>query len=164
MRARTATRTCTAATLRPRRTSGAEEEAMKTNTFILAMALLALALPAFTQDFETGEVTFGVLQKDPDTDSSKFLEYRDIPQGATLPAFQFRGRKGDFAYTLYGRDVTQRDQRYFFKLQNDSIKLTADYTGIPHNFGNGGKSLLSPVTENEWLLSNTVQGAYQTAI
>jgi hypothetical protein len=137
---------------------------MKHNTLIVAIAVLAPAVPALAQDYQTGEVTFGVFQKDPDTDSSKFLEYRDIPQGAALPFFNVRGRKGGFQYTLYGSDVTQKDQRYLFKLQNDSMKLTADYTGIPHNFGNGGKSLLSPVTENEWLLSNTVQQAYQTAV
>ncbi|HET7290914.1 MAG TPA: MtrB/PioB family outer membrane beta-barrel protein, partial [Vicinamibacteria bacterium] len=137
---------------------------MKRN-FILAIAVSTLGLPALAQeDFQTGEMTFGVLQKDPDTDSSKFLEYRDIPQGAVAPYFNVQGRKGSFWYTLTGRDVTQRDQRYLFKLQNDNVKLTADYTGIPHNFGNGGKSILSPVTENEWRLSNTVQQAYQTAI
>lgn len=137
---------------------------MKRN-LILAIAALSLASPGFAQeDFEKGELTLGVVQKDPDTDSSKFLEYRDIPQGAVVPYFNIQGRKGDFWYTLYGRDVTQRDQRYLFKIQNDKIKLSADYTGIPHNFGNGGKSLLSPVGENEWRLSDTVQQAYQTAI
>src|SRR6185295_18049997 len=62
------------------------------------------------------------------------------------------------------RDITQKDQRYLLKLGSDSWKLRGDYTGIPHNFGNGGKSLLTPVRENEWRISDTTQLAYQGAI
>src|SRR5262245_17305717 len=117
MPARTATRTCTAATRRPRRTSGDEEGAMK-RTF-LAFVVAAVAVPAAAQeDFQNVTVTFGALQKDFDTNSSKFLEYRDIPQGAVVPAFRFQGKKGDYHYDLQGRDVTQGDQRYRLDVGN----------------------------------------------
>ena len=133
--------------------------------FILAIAGLGLTLPAFAQeDYTRVGFTLGVEQRDSDTDSSKFLEYRDIPQGAVLPILSFDGKKGSFRYNFLGKDITQKDQRYLFKLQNDSIKVSGNYTGIPHNFGNGGKSLLGPVSENAWRLSDTTQNAYQGAI
>jgi len=137
---------------------------MKRNSlFVLAVALLAL--PALAQeDFDDGSITFGLLQKTFDTDSSKFLEYRDIPQGPVAPELSFNGKKGNWRYKLVGRDVTQDDQRYFGFVQNGTVRFTASYFGIPHNFGNGGKSLLGPVTANQWRLSDTLQAGYQGAI
>jgi hypothetical protein len=135
--------------------------------FILATAVLAFAPPALADeapDFSDAKVTVGAAQKDPDTNSSKFLEYRDIPQGGVLPHFGYSGKKGDFRWQIVGRDVTQKDQRYFFDLSKPTFRFSGDYTGIPHNFGNGGRSLLSPVEENVWRLSDTVQQAYQNAI
>jgi hypothetical protein len=134
-------------------------------TFILALAVLALALPALAQeDFDEGELTLGILQKDFDTTSSKFLEYRDIPQGPVAPSLSFLGKKGDWRYRLWGRDVTQKDQRYFGSLDNGTLRFEASYLGIPHSFGNGGKSLLGPTTETNWQLSDTLQAQYQSAI
>ena len=134
--------------------------------FLFAIILGSLALPAAAQedDFSYGEVTLGALQRDSDTDSSKFLEYRDIPQGGVLPYLRFEGKKGDLRWDLRAADVTQKDQRYFLRFGNKRIVLKGEYTGIPHNFGNGGKSLLGPVAENEWRLSDTVQQTYQNAI
>jgi hypothetical protein len=131
---------------------------------LLATALLAVALPAAAQeDFQDVSFTLGLQQKYFDTDSSKFLEYRDLPQGGVLPALRFQGKKGAFRYDLQARDVTQGDQQYRLKLENDDLRLTGAYTGVPHNFGNGGKSLLSPVLQNEWRIADTTQAAYQQA-
>jgi hypothetical protein len=60
---------------------------------IITLAAAALALPAVAQeapDFNTGTVTLGLQQYDVDTVSSKFFEYRDIPQGGTAPNFSFQ--------------------------------------------------------------------------
>jgi hypothetical protein len=130
-----------------------------------AAAVLALAIPALAQeDFDEGELTLGILQKDFDTNSSKFLEYRDIPQGPVASAIGLQGRKGDWRYQLFGRDVTQKDQRYSGWADNGTIRVEASYLGIPHNFGNGGKSILGPTADNEWRLSDTLQRAHQDTI
>jgi hypothetical protein len=159
-----------------------------TRPFIVAVAAAVLVAPALAQDkpaagsstppsaqnpaaaedtapdFTDVSVTIGAAQKDPDTDSSKFLEYRDIPQGGVLPYFASRGKKGDFRWALVAKDVTQKDQTYFVSFEKPSWKLSGDYVGVPHNFGNGGRSLLSPVEENVWRLSDTTQASYQSAI
>jgi hypothetical protein len=132
---------------------------------LLVLALAALAFPAFAQeDFDEATVTLGVLQKSFDTDSSKFLEYRDIPQGPVAPELSFLGKKGSWRYQLVGRDVTQDDQRYFGFVQNGTVRLTASYFGIPHHFGNGGKSILEPTAANDWRISDALQAAHQQAI
>ena len=103
---------------------------------LLATALLAVAVPAGAQqDFQDVSFTLGLQQKYFDTNSSKFLEYRDLPQGAVLPAMRLKGQNGDFRYDLQARDVTQGDQQYRLKLENDHLRLTGAYTGVPHNFG-----------------------------
>ena len=66
-----------------------------------------------------------------------------------------QGKKGDYRYDLIGHDVTQKDQRYSGKLEASQWKVEVDYTGIPHSFGNGGKSILEPLSETEWRLSDT---------
>ena len=151
---------------------------------ILSIALLAAALPTLAQqpapkptptpeplapDFSVGEISLGVQQfdmdkKGADARSSKFFEYRDIPQGGVLPFARFQGKKGDFRWDLAVRDVTQKDQRYYGMIKTDAFRLTGDYTGIPHNFGNGGRSLLQAVNPNEWRLSDTVQQVHQTVL
>jgi MtrB/PioB family decaheme-associated outer membrane protein len=132
---------------------------------LLALALAVLALPAVAQeDFDEGTVTLGALQKSFDTDSSKFLEYRDIPQGPVAPEVSFLGKKGSWRYQLVGRDVTQDDQRYFGFVENGTVRLTASYFGIPHHFGNGGKSILEATAANDWRISDRLQASHQQAI
>jgi len=135
------------------------------NRLAFAAALLALAVPGFAQeDYEEGEVSFGIIQTDSDTISSKFQEYRDLPDGAVAPSFRFRGKDGDFKYDIQAFDISQRDQRYSALLRNDSVKFTGQYYLVPHNFGNGGRSILTQVGEDAFLVSDTLQQAFQTAI
>ena len=157
---------------------------------VTTLACLALALPSFAAeekpkldfsgplfgnllspvdaqeggDFHVGSFTFGVWQRDSDTVSSKFLEYRDIPNGAVAPLFRFQGKKGDFRYDLIGHDVTQKDQQYAGRFEGKAWKFEIDYTGIPHSFGNSGKSILEPVSENDWRLSDTLQQSFQNQV
>jgi hypothetical protein len=108
--------------------------------------------------------TIGAITRDVDTGSSKFFEYRDIPNGGVLPHLRFQGKNGELRWDLNATDVTQKDQTYFLNVEKGTVALHATYVGIPHSFGNGGKSLLAPVGENEWRLSDTVQQSYQNAI
>ena len=131
----------------------------------LTLAIAALALPALAQDdFNVGEVTLGLVQRDSDTISSKFLEYRDIPNGGVADLVRFQGKNGDFRYDIWGKDITQGDQTYRGLIENGTIRFEAKYTQIPHAFGNGGATLLTSVTETQWLLSDDLQNAFQRAI
>ena len=95
--------------------------------FLFAIVLGSLTLPAAAQDAAqertsaTARSPSGAQQRDSDTNSSKFLEYRDIPQGgvAALPAF--RGQEGRPALGPPAADVTQKDQRYFLRFGNEHV-------------------------------------------
>jgi Putative outer membrane beta-barrel porin, MtrB/PioB len=133
--------------------------------------LFADAFPPVTiqegGDYNAGVVSFGLFQQSSDTISSKFLEYRDIPNGAVAPFFRLKGKKGDYRYELIGHDVTQSDQRYFGRFEGKSWRFQVNYTGIPHHFGNGGKSILIPVEQTdktEWRISDSLQQSFQASI
>jgi hypothetical protein len=136
---------------------------------VMTLTFVALALPVAAQeapDFAVGEITLGLWQRETPT-SSKFLEYRDIPQGAVLPFFQFKGRKGDYNYDFFGYGVTQSDQRYYGIFQGKNWKFEGSYVGVPHNFGNSGRSLLSPTNardQTEWRMSPDLRATFQSAI
>lgn len=118
-------------------------------------------------DYSFFVFSFGVGQRDSDSISSKFLEYRDIPQGAVAPFLRFQGKSDTFRYDLIGRDITQKDQRYHGLIEGAKWKVGLDYTGIPHRFGNGGKSILTPISETdgtEWRISDTLQGSLQSSV
>jgi MtrB/PioB family decaheme-associated outer membrane protein len=135
------------------------------NRLALVAAMLALTIPGIAQeDFETGEVSLGIMQTDSDTISSKFLEYRDLPEGAVAPSFRFHGKSGTFRYDLQAFDVSQEDQRYSTALRNDVLSFEAQYYRVPHSFGNGGKSILTRVGEDAFLLSDSVQQSLQSAL
>ncbi len=132
---------------------------------LVAFALVALAPPALAQeDFNVGEVIFGLAQRDVDTLSSKFFEYRDLPNGGVAPWFSFKGKKGDYRYDLYGHDVTQKDQRYYGRFEGESWRFQASYVGIPHRFGFAGKSILNVVGSDVWRISDTLQRYFQDAL
>src|SRR3990172_8033390 len=118
-------------------------------------------------DLSLGVFTFGLWQRDADTISSKFLEYRDIPNGAVAPYFRMQGKKGDYRYDFIGHDVSQRDQEYFGLFEGKKWSFQIDYTGIPHAFGNGGKSILIPDETTErtaWRMSDTLQSSFQSSV
>ena len=139
---------------------------MKRTLFISAILSLVMAptRPAMAEDFQTGEVNLGVQQVGVDTLSSKFYEYRDVPNGAVGPYARLFGQKGDLRYDFSAVNFMQDDERYRAKLGNEKFRLDFDYNGIPHRFGNDGRTLLQGTKEGVWQLSDTLQGAYQGAI
>jgi MtrB/PioB family decaheme-associated outer membrane protein len=136
---------------------------------IVALAVVSAGMvraqdaPA-SEDFHQGEVLLGITQTDVDTISSKFQEYREVPEGVSLGVFRLKGEKDGLSYDVFGQNVRQRDQRYRLRLQKDWLRVDGDYNQIPHNFGNGGRTLLQQTGPGAWSLSNTLQQRFQDAI
>src|SRR5215831_7746254 len=78
-------------------------------------------------DFKSVDVTIGAIQRSNDTGSSKFFEYRDIPNGGVVPHLDFAGKSGDFRWQLDARDVTQKDQSYFLNAEKSGRSVRASY-------------------------------------
>jgi MtrB/PioB family decaheme-associated outer membrane protein len=115
-------------------------------------------------EFAEHRIDFGLQNADADTLSSRFREYRDLPNGVFLPYARFLGDTGKLRYDLRGRNVLQQDASYRLLLAPDSFRLIVDYDRIPHRFGNNGRTLFHEVGPGQFLISDTLQQAHQDAL
>ncbi len=112
----------------------------------------------------SGQIEVGLFQKDVDTISSKFTEYRDVPNGIAIPYFSLRGHRGDMRYMAAGRSVRQDDQQFAFRVDHRKWSLDGDFNQIPHRFGNDGRTLLEQAAPGVLRLSDTLQATLQNAL
>lgn len=98
-----------------------------------------------------------------DRDSPEFLEYRDIPQGVTLPAFRFSGRAAGFEYDLSGRDAGQDDQRYRARVARGRLDVRGRFDDLPHRLGDG-RTLFGQATPGVFAVAGALQRSVQAAI
>jgi hypothetical protein len=136
---------------------------------VFSLVLAVAAGPLFAQDavptnFQFGEIDFGASARSEDTNSSKFLEYRDVPNGFVLPLFRLDGEKNGVRYNLFGSDARERDQRYRLGLEKSWFRFDGSYQFIPHNFGNGALSLENHTGGGQFVISDALQAAHQAVI
>ena len=112
----------------------------------------------------SGQIEVALFQKDVNTISSKFTEYRDVPNGIVVPFFSLRGHRGDLRYMAAGRSVRQDDQQFAFRLDHRRWTLDGDFNQIPHRFGNDGRTLLQQTAPGVLEVSDTLQRTLQGAI
>ncbi len=132
----------------------------------LAVSALSLvAAPASAQTTTTSEFEFGIRQMSGDRSSSKFLEYRDIPEGIFLRNVRVGVDWGAVGYyaTFNARDALEGDQSA--QLQAGKYgrwELTVDFQETPHLFTNTGRSIYSEETPGVYTLSDQIQAELET--
>ncbi len=110
-----------------------------------------------------GQVTVGVLGAD-DVGSSKFEEYRDVPEGVSVPCFSLFSRTDKVDFSLWGQNVSRDDQRYTGWFNTSAFDLSFDYNEIPHNMGNNAHVILAETAPGVWRMSDTLQRAIGTTV
>ncbi|MGZ4886169.1 MAG: MtrB/PioB family decaheme-associated outer membrane protein [Candidatus Aminicenantales bacterium] len=78
--------------------------------------------------------------------SSKFYEYRDVPQGFVFDVFNLNLTKGSRYLTLSAEKIRQRDGRYTLALGDEGL-FKADFTWdkIPHRYSFFAQTLYVPM-------------------
>ena len=114
--------------------------------------------------YHSGEVTLGGQATDVNNNSSKFTEYRGVPEGIVAPGYHLFGQTAELKYDFRGYTIQSDDQRYTLRTDFKGARLNADYTRIPHYFGNDGRSLLTDTGNGVFTLGSGLQQRYQTAI
>ena len=146
-------------------------------TALLAMGFLMATPPATAQLAGTGakpcvttststsggQVTVGVLGAD-DVDSSKFREYRDVPEGFYVPCFNLFSTSSKVDFNLFGYNVRQTDQRYNGWFNTSAFDLSFDYNQTPHNMGNDAHTIMAELSEGVWGMSDTLQQSLGTTV
>ncbi len=145
----------------------------KTFTVLVASLLLFAASPGIALAQDESEfrlwvepLDLWVLEKDQDTNSSKFQEYRDLQSGfwAGLRAY---GESEDGDRTLairlsaIGRDHARYGLDYRLAGQ---YRFNLDYNKIPHLFGNDATLLWNRTAANHYELADSTQLALQEAV
>jgi MtrB/PioB family decaheme-associated outer membrane protein len=113
--------------------------------------------------FSLGEIDFGIQLAHPDTNSSKFREYRDVPNGVFLPFFRLFSQD-KVRFDVVAENVLQNDGRYRLFADIEPVRIRVDYNLIPHRFGNDARTLLHEAARGVLVIDDTIQRANQTAI
>lgn len=124
------------------------------------------AAPTETAKSEvTGEIGLSLNILDGDTDSAKFQEYRDIPNGLYLDSLGLRMESKDGArrYNLLANHLSLKDSRVTLQV-NEFGKYSAEltYDRTPHLFALNGKTIFSNPSRNIFVLPDQVQTDLQT--
>jgi MtrB/PioB family decaheme-associated outer membrane protein len=130
---------------------------------VFAAAPAAFAQSSPSQGFTLGQIDFGVESAYADTNSSKFREYRDLPNGPYLPFLRLFGDDG-IRYNLIVENGFRDDARYRLFADAGPLRVAADYNLIPHRFGNDAHTLLHEVANGVLVIDDTIQRANQTAL
>lgn len=127
------------------------------------------AAPAASQSSEkpanwfAGNANLLLLGRD-DVASSKFEEYRVVPKGVSMPVFSLEGSNNGNAFALFGKNISQKDQRYTGSANTSWMGVSFDYNQIPHNIGNNGHSLWAETAPGVWGMSPTLRKAWGDTI
>lgn len=110
-----------------------------------------------------GQVTVGVLGAT-NVDSSKFTEYRDVPEGVAIPCFNLFSISSKVDFNLFGYNVRQTDQRYNGWFNTSAFDLSFDYNQTPHNMGNDAHTIMAELSQGVWGMSDTLQQSLGTTV
>lgn len=136
-------------------------------TALLAMGLLVASSYAAAQDAPAntsgGQVTIGALGVS-NVSSSKFLEYREVPKGVSIPYVNLFSKTSKLDFNLYGYNVRQNDQRYTGSVNSSAFGLSFDYNQIPHNMGNDAHVLFSELAPGVWGMNTSLRQALEATI
>jgi hypothetical protein len=123
---------------------------------VLVASSFAAAQPAPATTTVGGEVTVGALGTS-DVTSSKFYEYRALPNGANLPFLNLFAWKGDNGFTFDAQNVRQTDQRYSGRASVNWFGVAFDFNSIPHNMGFDGLAIHTETAPGVWSMSSTLR-------
>jgi MtrB/PioB family decaheme-associated outer membrane protein len=145
-------------------------------TALAAGAILWASLaPLAAQEAAQGEAkgfSFNVdpfvltyLNSDSDTDSAKFMEYRDLEDGVTgFLRLSGKSADGERFLDLNADNIGYDDARYTFGYGSvGRYSLVVDYNLIVHNFGNNGRMLFNRTGPGRYEIADATQIALQNA-
>jgi len=105
-----------------------------------------------------GVVTLDLIGRS-DVGSSKFDEYRVVPEGASVPILNVFRTTDKFDFNLQAFSIAQGDQRYTGWANFTGVGIAFDYNQIPHNMGNNGLVIFNETSPGLWSMSETERKA-----
>lgn len=142
--------------------------AKKISAFV-AMGLLMAAstvaaqqkAPAITSG---GEITFRSLGQDFGVESSKFTEYREVPNGLAIPHLNIWSSGGKIDFNLTGYNVQQKDQQFLGQVKAAGLGLKFNWNSIPHEMGNNANLIFNQTATGVWSMDSNLRQYLQNAV
>lgn len=122
------------------------------------------AAPATVTPLFTNFIGAGLQGRNVDTNSSKWEEYRDIPEGLVGPELRLFGSTANNTWLVTAEKIQEEDRRFDVRFDSDVIGIDFFYDQIPHRLGNEAKSVLNRVSEDQWGLADNAQRQIQSAL
>lgn len=120
--------------------------------------------PEKTESLFTNIVGAALQGANVDTGSSKFEEYRDVTRGLAGPDFRVFHETERSSFLATAENLAQDDRRLTFSADTPIAELLVFYDAIPHRLGNNARSILTPVSNQAWGLSDLAQLSLQTQL
>ena len=99
-----------------------------------------------------------------DVSSSKFEEYRIVPKGVSMPVFTLQGSRNGNDYALFGKNISQLDQRYTGWATTSWLGVRFDYNQVPHSMGTDAKTIHTETGPGIWSMNATTRKALGDAV
>jgi hypothetical protein len=115
--------------------------------------------PLFSNRLGTALQAFDV-----DTESSKFEEYRTVPEGVAGPDLRLFNESDAVRLLVTGTRIAHDDRRFDVNLEHAWIGAEAFYDEIPHRLGSNTGSILNRTAKESWEINDLVQQSLQSAI
>ncbi len=132
--------------------------------FIALMLLFPATLIAEEEASVSGEGSVIVKAVDGENESSKFMEYRDLPDGVTGSLNLFLRKSDTYFLEFNAKNIALDDQ--YFKLSTGRYGLftiDASYNKIPHRFAYDAKTIYNGIGTGSLSLSDFMQTDLQAS-
>lgn len=117
--------------------------------------------------FRVDPIVFSIVERDVDSTSAKFEEYRDIDSGFNLPWLRIFGESADGERYVAFRAVNAKRNDARYTLDYGVVgkyNLLVDYNKIIHRFGNDGRMLWTRTGPGRLEIADTIQQANQATL
>lgn len=148
--------------------------AHKISAFVAMGLLMAVSTATAQQKASAitsgGDITYRTMTTDQgefgpnNSVSSKWNEYRTLPNGTSIPSLNLWSTGGKVDFNLMARNIQQKDQRFFGNAKAFGFALKFDWNETPHAMGNGARTIFSNNTPGVWTMSPTLRQALQNAV
>jgi len=148
--------------------------ATKISAFVAMGLLMAVSTATAQQKASNitsgGEITYRMQTQDQSefgptgSVSSKWTEYRTMPNGTSIPSLHLWSTGGKLDFNLNGYNIQQKDQQYLGNVNALGFGLKFNWNEIPHAMGSDARTIFSSSTPGVWTMSSTLRQALQTAV
>jgi hypothetical protein len=120
--------------------------------------------PATVTNLFGNFVNLNLQMTNQNNNSSKFREYRELPEGIAGPALRVFGTGEAATFLVSGENLGEDDRRLYVWADTEALEVDVLIDQIPHRLGNDAKSVEKIVSNEAQGISDYIQAALQAQL